>query len=303
TNRRCRFFYNSWQLDLYSSESIPENIWCNITWVIKNTTTIEYYLNGELKQTFTIDVAKYPGNFEWTNIKVGYDNRGGPFYFAGSISKILVSSDVLTAQQVSDNAKIGLSLLTQDDIIMYDRYLFTPTFMENFRNNTYTLLNGTNMYYDRTFEISPCLLLDQPMTVECYSDIWKYYGCETTPKIPDTSIGKTVSETIQDIREISTNTSDEQRMKCYGTNWPTRWYVYTRDNANHTPVRIVNNKIECMSQDGINCMWRATKESAELLIITPPVNIIPILGKNDVVYSNSNMSWEAEAYRFVKSQQ
>jgi hypothetical protein len=92
-------------------------------------------------------------------------------------------------------------------------------------------------------------------------------------------------------------------MKCYGNNWPTRWYVYTRDNTNHTPVRIVNNKIECMSQDGINCMWRATKESAELLIITPPVNIIPILGKNDVVYSNSNMSWEAEAYRFVKSQQ
>jgi hypothetical protein len=297
-----RLYYNYARFDLRPNVNLQQGIWYNLTWVIKNQTTIEFYLNGDLNQTFTITPEQFPVDFVWNNIKVGYDNRAPPFYFAGSISKIMVSSDVLTAQQIKDNANANVLL---DNIVVYDRTRFTPRFMENFRNNTYLISNGTSLYYDRNFEVSPCLILNQPITQECYLDIWKYYGCQESPEIPTSAIGKTVDETMSDIRLLSINTSDQQRMTCYGdsTNWPTRWVVFTLDSKNHLPVRLVGDRLECMSEDGMNCMWRSTVDSAELLITTPPQNVIPMLNKQNVLYGENNESWEAKAYKFLKQYQ
>ncbi len=108
-SRRTRIYMNGGVLDWFPTDILPIDTWAHILFVIK-ASTIEYYRDGVLKETFTAPSAAplnglVPVQGTISNIKYGYDNRGNDVSVNApnfKVANMFVSDEALTQDKINN---------------------------------------------------------------------------------------------------------------------------------------------------------------------------------------------------------
>lgn len=84
---------------------------------------------------------------------------------------------------------------------------------------------------------------------------------------------------------------------------PTGRWVAVQGQANpdsFLAVRLFQGRVQCLSMDGVNCLWRGTLQDAQNDAVNPPANAA-LRYTDQVIYSDiNNKGWPALGYRAAR---
>jgi hypothetical protein len=218
-------------------------------------------------------------------------------------------NSIETARRYAENVGAIMFVYSNDsnEYKYYTRVMISTDLITNF-NIRGQQRAGFNVYYDFKSEFEPCMFYNDSsinVSEQCYASLFKKSGCLTRPNYTSEDRNRSYIDLINRVNTLANSSNDSDKMTCYGENktyWPQSWATVKVVNSSgeaYVPMRINRGKVECMSLNNRDCLWKNTQTESDTLIVGLPGIIKPLSSSGN--YSENGIDWPSQGYRYLKN--